>query len=116
LKKIIAELDRIAQFIEDFEEPWAINLVWRLDKISQTLEEKGSVESKYASISKSVLSQYKDKLLFLSENECKLTELIKSTNTKNATAIYNALKNDFGKLDKKDSIDYIKNVLKKKNE
>ena len=114
MKKIVAELDRIAQFIEDFEEPWAINLVWRLDKISQTLEEKGAVESKYASISKSVLGQYKDKLLFLSENEDKLTDLIKNTNTKNASAIYNAIKNNFGSLDKKDSMNYIKNVLKGK--
>lgn len=113
MKKIIAELDRIAQFIEDFEEPWAINLCWRIDRISQTLEEIGSVETKYASISKNVLSQYQEKLLFLSENESKLTELIKSSNTKNATAIYNVLKKDFGNLDKKDSVDYIKNVLKR---
>lgn len=113
MKKIIAELDRIAQFIEDFDEPWAINIVWRIDKISQTLEEIGSVESKYASISKNVLNQYKDKLLFLSENDSRLSDLIKNTNTKNAAAIYNVLKKDFGKLDKKDSIEYIKNVLKR---
>ena len=115
MKKIIAELDRIAQFIEDFEEPWAINIVWRIDKISQTLGEVGSVESKYASISKNVLSQYKDKLLFLSENDSRFTELIKNSNTKNANAIYSVLKKDFGKLDKKDSIEYIKNVLNRKD-
>lgn len=113
MKKIIAELDRIAQFIEDFDEPWAINIVWRIDKISQTLEEVGEVESKYASIGKNVLAQYKDKLLFLSENDSKLTDLIKCSNTKNAAAIYNDMKKDFGDLDKKDSIEYIKNVLKR---
>jgi len=113
LKKVIAEIDKISQYIEDFGEPWAINIVWRLDKIAQQLEEKdkGS-NSKLAKISKNVLSQYIDKMAFLTENQPTLTKIIKEQNSRNANAIYSAMKTHFGDLDKKDSIDYIKNVLK----
>ncbi len=113
MKKIIAEIDKISQYIEDFGEPWAINIVWRLDKIAQQLEEKNNdVDEKLNKVSKNVLNQYIDKMAFLTENQPKLTKIIKEQNSKNAAAIYNAMKNHFGNLDKKDSIDYINNVLK----
>lgn len=113
MKKVIAELDKISQYIEEFGEPWAINIVWRLDKISQQLEEKNiEVDANLTKISKSVLSQYMDKMAFLTENQPKLTKIIMEQNTKNAAAIYNAMKTHFGNLDKKDSIEYINNVLK----
>jgi len=116
LKKVIAELDKISQYIEDFGEPWAINIVWRLDKIAQQLEEKeNALDAKLANVSKSVLSQYIDKMAFLTERQPELTKIIKEQNSKNATAIYKAMKNNFGNLDKKDSIDYITNVLKNMN-
>jgi len=115
LKHIIAELDRIAQYIEEIDEPWAINLVWRIDKVSQTLEEVGSKSYKFSKISKNVLNQYKDTLLFLSENESNLNNLIRKSNLKSAEKIYSNLKENFGNLDKKDSIKYIKNVLKNLN-
>jgi len=113
LKKIIAEIDRIAQYVESFEEPWAINIVWRLDKIAQALEEHNpNSEKKLNKISKNVLNQYIDKMSFLTENQPKLTKIIKEQNSKNAAAIYKAMHSHFGDLDKKDSIDYIKNILK----
>ena len=113
MKKIIAELDKISQYIEDFGEPWAINIVWRLDKISQQLEEKSaSVDSNVTKISKNVLNQYMDKMSFLTENQPQLTKVIMEQESKNASAIYNAMKKHFGNLDKKDSIEFINNVLK----
>jgi len=113
LKKVIAELDKISQYIEDFGEPWAINLVWRLDRIAQQLEEMGKTsDAKLTKVSKSVLNQYIDKMAFLTENQPELTKIIREQNSKNAAAIYKAMKNNFGNLDKKDSIDYINNVLK----
>jgi len=113
LKKAIAELDKISQYIEDFGEPWAINLVWRLDRIAQQLEEKNNTaDVKLAKISKNVLNQYIDKMAFLTENQPILTKIIKDQNSKNASAIYKAMKTQFGNLDKKDSMDYINNVLK----
>jgi len=116
LKKIIAEIDKISQYIEDFGEPWAINIVWRLDKIAQQLEETNkSVDANLTKVSKSVLNQYMDKMAFLTENQPKLTKIIKDQNTKNANAIYKAMKTHFGDLDRKDSIDYINNVLKNMN-
>lgn len=113
MKKVIAELDKIAQYIEDFGEPWAINIVWRLDKIAQQLEETNkTADVKLAKISKNVLSQYIDKMAFLTENQPELTKIIREQNSKNAAAIYQAMKTNFGKLEKKDSIEYINNVLK----
>lgn len=113
MKKVIAELDKISQYIEDFGEPWAINIVWRLDKIAQQLEETGNtVNEKLSRVSKSVLSQYIDKMDFLTENQPTLTRIIREQNSKNAAAIYKAMKTNFGNLDKKDSIEYINNVLK----
>lgn len=113
MKKIVAEIDKISQYIEDFGEPWAIDIVWRLDKIAQQLEEQNkSAENRLSKVSKNVLNQYMDKMAFLTENQPKLTKIIKEQNTKNAAAIYKAMSKDFGSLDKKDSIDYIKNVLK----
>ena len=113
MKNIVAELDKISQYIEDFGEPWAINIVWRLDRIAQQLEDKNkSSEERLSKVSKNVLNQYMDKMAFLTENQPKLTKIIKEQNSKNAAAIYKVMSNDFGSLDKKDSIDYIKNVLK----
>ena len=113
MKKIIAELDKISQYIEDFGEPWAIHVVWQLDRIAQQLEEGHKEQNiKFSKISKNVLDQYMDKMAFLTENQPKLTKIIKEQNSKNATAIYKAMKNHFGNLDKKDSIEYITNVLK----
>jgi len=111
LKKIIAEIDKISQYIEDFGEPWAINLVWRLDRIAQQLEEKNK-NTRLAKVSESVMNQYIDKMSFLTENQPELTKIIKEHNSKNAAAIYKVMKENFGSLDKKDSIDYINNVLK----
>jgi len=113
LKKIIAEIDKISQYIEDFGEPWAINLVWRLDRIAQQLEERNKdKDARLAKVSESVMNQYIDKMAFLTENQPKLTKIIKEHNSKNAAAIYKVMKDQFGVLDKKDSIDYINNVLK----
>ena len=113
MKIIIAEIDRISKYIEDFGEPWAINVVWQLDKIAQQLEEKdkGS-DTRLAKVSKNVLNQYIDKMAFLTENQPKLTKIIKDQNSKNAAAIYKAMETHFGSLHKKDSMDYINNVLK----
>jgi hypothetical protein len=119
LKSIIAEIDRLAKHVESFDEPWAFNIVWRLDRIAQQLQEKNEKNSKTASddklskISKNILDQYMDDISFLSENEHKLTDLIRNQETKNASAVYSALKKHFGKLDRKDSINFIKNILKK---
>jgi len=113
LKKVVAELDKISKYIEDFGEPWAIDIVWRLDRIAQYLEDSNKVaDERLGSISKNVLNQYMDKMAFLTENQPKLTKIIKEQNSKNAAAIYKVMSKDFGTLDKKDSIEYINNVLK----
>jgi hypothetical protein len=39
LKKFIAELDKIAEYLETFDEPWAINLSYRIDSITQKMED-----------------------------------------------------------------------------
>lgn len=113
MKKIIAEIDKISQYIEDFGEPWAINIVWRLDKIAQNLEErdKGSSD-RLSKVSKSVLNQYMDEMVFLAENQPRFTKIIKEQNSKNASAIYKVMRNHFVNIDRKDSIDYINNILK----
>jgi len=114
LKRVIAEIDKISQYIESFDEPWAINLVWRLDRVAQQLEErkKNSNVDRLAKISKNIISQYIDKMDFLMENQPKLTKIIKEQNSKNASTIYQVMRTHFGNLNKKDSIDYINNVLK----
>lgn len=113
MKNVIAELDRIAKYLEDFEEPWAYNLSYRIDNITQRIEENVKKESlKFSSISKSILEQYREELEFLSLKESNLKELIKSQNNKNANDVYKSLKNHFGKLGKVESIKFIKNVIK----
>ena len=113
MKQLVAELDKISKYIENFHEPWAIHVVWRLDKVAQLLEEKNKdVSIRFSHISNNILNQYIDKISFLNENQPKLNKIIKEQETKNANAIYSVMKKHFGDLDKKDSIDYIKNVLK----
>lgn len=114
MRNIIAELDKIAKYIEDFEEPWTYTIVWRLDKISQQLSDLDSSKNeKMSKISKNILEQYMDNMTFLTKHEKKLTNLIKNHEEKNADAVYRSIKAHFGKLDKKESIEFIKNVLKK---
>jgi predicted transcriptional regulator len=117
LKYIIAELDRIAKYLEDMEEPWALNLAYRVDNCTQQLEDKYSKvipsDSKLSSISKNVLEQYLEDMAYLSKKENNLTDMIKkqANDQENAEAVYNVMKNHFGKLGKKDSIRFIKKVL-----
>jgi len=113
LKQIISELDKIAKYIEDFEEPWAFNLVWRLDKVAQQLFEfENKDKSKISKISKRVLDQYMEKMVFLTQNNDKLKDLIKKSSVKEANGIYSLLKKHFGKLNRDESIEFIKNILK----
>ena len=70
MKKIIAELDKIAQYMDDIEENWAFNIVWRLDRVSQQLSEFGNKDIKndrLSKIGKKVLGQYLDKMEFLTK-------------------------------------------------
>lgn len=113
MKNVIAELDRIAKYLEDFEEPWAYNLSYRIDKIAQTIEDTVKVASqKNSSISKSILEQYRDELEFLSSKESNLKELIVFEKNKNASEVYKKLKVHFGKLSRNESINFIKKVIK----
>jgi hypothetical protein len=113
LKNVVAELDRIAKYLEDFEEPWAYNLCYRIDKISQAIEDSEKKENiKNSSISKSILDQYKDELEFLSSKESNLKELISFEKSKNASEVYKKLKVHFGKLSRDESINFIKKVIK----
>lgn len=113
MKNVVAELDRIAKYLEDFEEPWAYNLCYRIDKISQAIEDSEKKENiKNSSISKSILDQYKDELEFLSSKESNLKELISFEKSKNASEVYKKLKVHFGKLSRDESINFIKKVIK----
>ncbi|MDB4330296.1 hypothetical protein N9948_01095 [bacterium] len=117
MRYIIAELDRIAKNLEEFGEPWVHNLVFRIDNVTQKIEdnynrEKNFEKNKMANISKNVLDQYREDLEFLSNKESKLSEMIKSQNSKNASKVYTKIKEHFGKLDKKESIRFIKNIIK----
>jgi ribosomal 50S subunit-associated protein YjgA (DUF615 family) len=113
LKNVIAELDRIAKYLEDFEEPWAYHLSYRIDKIAQTIEDSNKIlGNKKSSISKSILDQYKDELEFLSLKESNLKELIIFEKNKNASEVYRKLKVHFGKLSRDESINFIKKVIK----
>ncbi len=114
MKNVIAELDKIAKYLETFEEPWAINLVYRIDKVAQNLEDDMNKGSKTANsdISKHVLDTYKEEMEYLTSKEGKIKELIKVQNTKNANEVYKALKSHFGKLNRKESVRFIKNVIK----
>lgn len=110
MKHIIAEIDRISNYIEDFEEPWAFNVVWRLDKVAQQLGE--IKKSSLSKISKNVLNQYMKSLSFLSENSPKLTEMIQERKNKKASEIYTEVKKHFGNLSKREATEFIKNILK----
>jgi hypothetical protein len=113
LKNVIAELDKIAKYLEDFEEPWAYHLSYRIDKIAQTIEDTDKVvNQKNSSISKSILEQYRDELEFLSLKESNLKELIVFEKNKNASEVYKKLKIHFGKLSRDESINFIKKVIK----
>ena len=115
MKNIIAELDRIAKYIEDIDEPWSHLISYRIDNVSQQIEEKAGESNKYSKISKNVLEQYREDLEFLSSKESSLKEMIVKQNTKNADAVYKVLKNQFGNLNKKDSLRFIKSVINNKN-
>lgn len=113
MKNVIVELDKIAKYLEDFEEPWAYNLSYRIDKIAQTIEDTSKVASmKNSTISKSILEQYRDELEFLSSKESNLKELIVFEKNKNASEVYKKLKVHFGKLSRDESINFIKKVIK----
>ena len=113
MKNVIAELDKIAKYLEDFEEPWAYHLSYRIDKIAQTIEDTDKVvNQKNSSISKSILEQYRDELEFLSLKESNLKELIVFEKNKNASEVYKKLKIHFGKLSRDESINFIKKVIK----
>jgi len=38
VKILVAEIDKIAEYIEDLGEPWTFQIVWRLDKVAQELD------------------------------------------------------------------------------
>ena len=114
MKNLIAELDHISAYIEELNEPWAINITWRLDKIAQELEEyQGDrPSSSLSKISKKVLEQYYDNMEFLSSNDSKLSSLILGEDDKEAPKVYKNLKKHFGKISRKEAISFITNVLK----
>lgn len=115
MKNVIAELDKIAKYLETFEEPWAYSLVSRLDSLTQQIEDsnnKNSSKTASSDISRNVLDSYREEMVFLSSRENSLKELIEVQNTKNASEVYKALKTHFGKLNRKESLRFIKNVLK----
>jgi len=102
LKNIIAELDNL----------WAFNIVYRLDRVAQLLSEYENRNNIISKVGKKVLAQYLDKMEFLTRQSNKLTDLIKKSHTKNASEIYEAIKKHFGKLNRDESIEFIKNILK----
>ena len=113
MRKIIAEIDKISQYIEDFEEPWSFNVAWRLDRVAQQLEELISKESFQSNkTSKKVLSQYMGNMSFPTENRAQVSELIKKQSDKKASEIYSSVKNYFGGLNKAEAMKFIKNTLK----
>jgi len=69
MKKIIAEIDKISAYIEDFDEPWTYLLVWRLDKVAQILSEIKKRNSIFPEIKQNILDQYLNKMIFLGDNE-----------------------------------------------
>ena len=111
LKNIIYEIDRVAKDLEDVDQMWTFNLVWKLDKIAQELEEFQSKTGTIAKVNKVILTQYLEKMTFLTENENMLTDLIVQKKDNNAAAIYRVMKKHFGKLGKDDSINFINNIL-----
>lgn len=121
MKYVIAELDRIAKYLEDIEEPWALHLAYRVDNCTQQLEDKFKDQSaiekylKLSSVSKSVMDQYLEDLSFLSEKENKIIDLVKkhAKENKNADVVYGVMKKHFGKLNKKESIKFINKILEK---
>ena len=113
MKRLIAELDKISAYLEDFEEPWTYTLVWKLDRIAQELEERQKNQNKLSKVAQNVLDQYVDSILFLDKNNSSLIKKVKKHASKKASIIYKELKEHFGKLSRKESIVFIKNVLKK---
>jgi len=116
LKHLIAELDHISAYIEEFNEPWAINITWRIDRVAQELEEYARIEKEtnpqLSKISKKVLEQYLANIKFLSNNDSKLSSLILADKNKEASKVYKNLKKHFGNIGRKEAIIFIKNVLK----
>jgi hypothetical protein len=115
LKKIISELDRISSELEASDEQWAFYLSCKLDRISSEIESLYDKKdfSKLAAISSNVLEQYLDRMQFLSSNSTKLANLIKNENIQDANLVYKKIKKHFGKLTKKESIEFITNIFKK---
>lgn len=114
MKNVIAELDKIAALLENSNETWAVHLAYRIDNVTQSIENalKLSNDKKASTISKNVLEAYREDMEFLSSKENKLKELIKSHNTKDASKVYRTLKAHFGKLNRKESIRFIQNVIR----
>ena len=115
MKRIISEIDKVAAYVESFDEPWAYNVVWKLDKIAQEILEidrPEAIDPSLSKVAKNVLAQYMDGILFLNKNHIDLTKLIEKQSNKKASSIYKELKNHFGKLSRKEAIDFITNVLK----
>jgi hypothetical protein len=116
LRTIIAEIDKVAKDLEDFDNLWAFNMVWKLDKIAQELEEIQNKTGKIAKVDQKILDQYLEKMIFLSENENKLVDVITQHKDKNASAIYRVMKKQFGnKLGKEEYLDFINKILENKN-
>ena len=114
MRKVIAKLDKIAGYLETFEEPWAIKLAYQIDSICDEIQEELRVKegSPLNEISQSVLNQYKEKLAHLSEYEPILKKMIDDEKQKNASEVYSALKKHFGKLNRDEAIEFIKKALK----
>ena len=116
LRKIIAEIDIIAKDLEDFDQPWTFNTVWKLDKIAQELEELETKTGKLAKVDKKILDQYLEKMAFLSENENILANIVMQHKDKNTAAIYKVMKKQFGdKLGKEEYLNFINKVLENNN-
>lgn len=113
MKRLVAELDNISAYIEERDEAWGVNITWRLDKVAQELEElSNQKDTELSKISKRVLGQYMGSMEFLTNNDSKLSSLILKEGSEEPTDVYKKIKKHFGKISRKEAIDFIKNVIK----
>lgn len=102
MKNIIAELDKICNYIESFEEDWVYPVIWRIEKVATQLDELHKNKDK----AKKVLDKFVEK-----PKKIDVKELIRKQGNKNALVIYKNIKKHFGKLNRNEAIEFIKNIL-----